>query len=144
MRSRRRSVLSWPRLGRCPRLHADPLTRRLAQRLRWQAMPGSADRARSDDSLAERVAHGDLAAFEALYDRYVREVHALAAHVLGRAAAEEAVQDIFLRLWERAGQFEPRRGSFGGWFMSLARHRVIDEIRRRRVQEIPFADIEEL
>jgi RNA polymerase sigma-70 factor (ECF subfamily) len=107
-------------------------------------MPGPADRARSDALLAEQVAHGDVAAFETLYERYVHEVYALAAHVLGRAAAEEAVQDIFLRLWERAGQFEPRRGPFGGWFMSLARHRVIDEIRRRPLQEIPFADIEEL
>ena len=107
-------------------------------------MPGSADRARSDALLAERVARGDVAAFEALYDRYVREVHALAAHVLGRAAAEEVVQDIFLRLWERAGQFEPRRGSFGGWSMSVARHRVVDEFRRRRTQEIPLSEIEDL
>jgi RNA polymerase sigma-70 factor, ECF subfamily len=107
-------------------------------------MPGPADRARSDASLAKRVAQGDVAAFEALYDRYVHEVHALAAHVLGRAAAEEAVQDIFLRLWERAGQFEPRRGSFGGWFMSVARHRIVDEFRRRGTQELPFAEIEDL
>jgi len=98
----------------------------------------------SDASLAKRVAHGDVAAFEALYERYVREVYALAAHVLGNAAAEETVQDVFLRLWERAGQFEPSRGSFGGWFMSLARNRILDTLRRRRMHEIPVAEIEEL
>jgi RNA polymerase sigma-70 factor (ECF subfamily) len=100
--------------------------------------------ASSDASLAKRVADRDVAAFASLYDRYVREVYAMAAHLLGSADAEEVVQDVFLRLWERARQFEPRRGSFGGWFMSLARHRIVDELRRRRTRELPLADIEEL
>jgi RNA polymerase sigma-70 factor, ECF subfamily len=81
----------------------------------------------SDEALVARAAHGDVAAFEVLYDRYVRLVYALAARSLGPAAAEEIVQDVFLQLWRSAGQFDPTRGSFGPWLTAIARHRVIRE-----------------
>jgi RNA polymerase sigma-70 factor (ECF subfamily) len=38
---------------------------------------------------------------------------------------------VFLRLWQHAGQFDPARSAFGAWFMAIARHRVLDELRRR-------------
>jgi RNA polymerase sigma-70 factor (ECF subfamily) len=45
--------------------------------------------------------------------------------------AEEVVQEVFLRLWKKAGQFEARRGSFKSWFMAVARNYVLDELKRR-------------
>jgi RNA polymerase sigma-70 factor, ECF subfamily len=84
-----------------------------------------------DALLAARVRHGDAEAFGALYDRYAPAVYALAAHALGPAEAEEVVQEVFLRLWQRAGQFDPVRSAFGAWFMAIARHRMLDELRRR-------------
>jgi RNA polymerase sigma-70 factor, ECF subfamily len=85
----------------------------------------------SDAVLAERVADGDLTAFRLLYDRYARAAYALAAHALGRGDAEEVVQDSFLRLWRKAAQYDPQRGSFNAWFMAIARHGVLDALRRR-------------
>jgi RNA polymerase sigma-70 factor (ECF subfamily) len=85
-----------------------------------------------DATLVERVSRGDVAAFETLYDRYAREVFVLAAHVLGRNDADEVVQDVFLKLWQRAGQFDPARGSFTAWLMTIARHRVFDQLKGRR------------
>jgi RNA polymerase sigma-70 factor, ECF subfamily len=85
----------------------------------------------TSEALAARVAQGDVAAFAQLYDRYARPVYALAAQMLGAADAEEALQAVFLRLWQSAGKFDPARGSFGGWFMAVARHLVLDELRRR-------------
>jgi RNA polymerase sigma-70 factor, ECF subfamily len=89
----------------------------------------------SDEALAARLRGRDAAALAGLYDRYAAAVHALATHTLGPADAEEVVQDVFLSLWRRAGQFDPQRGAFGAWFMALARHRVLDELRRRGAQQ---------
>jgi RNA polymerase sigma-70 factor (ECF subfamily) len=88
--------------------------------------------ATADATLVGRISRGDVSAFETLYDRYAREVFVLAAHALGPNDAEEVVQDVFLKLWQRAGQFDPTRGSFAAWFMTVARHRVFDELKRRR------------
>lgn len=46
-------------------------------------------------------------------------------------AAEEIVQEVFLRLWDNAEQFDPDRGTFKAWFMAIARYRVLDELRTR-------------
>jgi RNA polymerase sigma-70 factor (ECF subfamily) len=89
----------------------------------------------SDEVLAARVARGDRSAFSVLYDRYERTVYTFAAHVLGAAQAEEVVQDVFLALWRKAARFDPRRAPFAAWFMSVARHRIVDELRRRSVEQ---------
>ena len=88
-----------------------------------------------DEALARRVAERDAAALAALYDRYAPGIYALAAHMLGRAQAEEVVQEVFLRLWHKAGQFDAGRSSFGAWFMAVARHHVLDELRRHGHQQ---------
>lgn len=95
-------------------------------------MERRAQLAAEDAALVGRLSRGDVDAFETLYDRYAREVYVLAAHVLGRDDADEVVQDVFLKLWLRAGQFDPARGSFAAWFMTIARHRVFDQLKHRR------------
>jgi RNA polymerase sigma-70 factor (ECF subfamily) len=93
----------------------------------------------SDEWLVQRVARGDREAFARLYDRHIRRVYAFAAHVLGPARAEEVVQDAFVALWRSADRYDPARASFGTWFMAIARHRVLDELRRRTVEQRVFA-----
>src|SRR6266511_2860836 len=84
----------------------------------------------SDEALVERVRRQDVTAFSQLYDRYARPIYVLAVTALDRAEAEEIVQEVFLRLWRKAGQFQPERGPFGAWFMTIARHHVWDVLRR--------------
>lgn len=88
----------------------------------------------SDEWLAARVVQRDVTAFALLYDRFARPIYTMAVHMLGKAEAEEMVQEVFLRLWHRADQFDAARGSFKSWFMSVARHRILDELRRRGQQ----------
>jgi RNA polymerase sigma-70 factor (ECF subfamily) len=88
----------------------------------------------ADEILARRVATGDRDAFAALYDRYARRVYVFAAHVLGPARAEDLVQEAFLALWRNAHRYDSRRSAFTTWFMAVARHRVLDELRRRGVE----------
>lgn len=85
----------------------------------------------SDERLVACVARGDVHALSALYDRYARVVYAFAAHAIGRSEAEEVVQEVFVRLWGRAAQFDDERGSFSTWLMAIVRYRVIDELRRQ-------------
>lgn len=97
-----------------------------------------------DTTLVARVARGDVGAFTVLYERYARVILAMAAHTVGRTDAEEVVQDVFLRLWNRAGQFDGARGSFSAWFMTIARHRVVDELQRRRKGPVAVEAVHEL
>ena len=48
--------------------------------------------------------------------------------------AEEIVQDAFLALWRNPGGFDPSRGSFKAWLLSLVHHRAVDLVRREESQ----------
>lgn len=78
----------------------------------------------TDELLAARMVRGDVAAFAEIYDRYVERLHTWAAHALGPAEADDAVQEVFLHVWQKGAQFEPTRGRFGSWLMAIARHEV--------------------
>ncbi len=98
---------------------------------RWDRVPPD-DAAQSDLELLRAVAAGDSHAFLAVYDRYNRLAFGLAYRVLGEAAsAEEAVQDAFLQVWNRAAAFEDRGdASVRGWLLTIVHHRAIDTHRR--------------
>jgi len=82
------------------------------------------------------IADGDQAAFGRVFDRYHRLVFALALRVLGdRTGAEEVAQDVFLRLWHRAVDFDPARGDLAGWLVTVTRNRAIDRLRSRQQRE---------
>jgi RNA polymerase sigma-70 factor (ECF subfamily) len=51
-----------------------------------------------------------------------------------RALAEEALQDVFLQVWNRADQFDAHRGRPWAWLLSMARYRAIDILRRERAE----------
>ena len=60
----------------------------------------------------------------------------LALRVLGeRTGAEEVTQDVFLRLWHRAADFDSSRGDLGGWLVTVTRNRSIDRLRSRQQRE---------
>jgi RNA polymerase sigma-70 factor (ECF subfamily) len=90
--------------------------------------------AADDESLTARVAAGDVAAFTELYERYAQRIYAWCVHTLGAGRAEDAVQEIFLRLWQAAAQFDPARGRFVTWFFAVARHYLVHEMRKAGVR----------
>jgi RNA polymerase sigma-70 factor (ECF subfamily) len=61
-----------------------------------------------------------------------------------KALAEEALQDVFVSIWQRAGQFEARRGRPRAWLMSIARYRAIDVLRAERAELYREAEIDQL
>ena len=102
------------------------------------------DEARAEDEqLILRVASGDRAAFEALYDRYSATVFGIVLKMLGdRELAEDAVQEVFWRVWKRAGSFDRSR-AFAPWLFGIAHNYGIDELRRRRVRPQPVYEDDE-
>lgn len=85
----------------------------------------------TDERLAARAAQGDTSAFEMLYDRHSSWVRAYSAHVLGSDQADDTLQEVFVRMWRAAAQFDPSRGRFVHWMAAIARHHVLRQLRRQ-------------
>jgi RNA polymerase sigma-70 factor (ECF subfamily) len=79
----------------------------------------------------DRVQNGDLAYLEELFRRHADGIHVLCARLVSRDAAEELVQESFLRLLRYRGSWR-RQGSFAGWLYSIARNLCRDYLQRER------------
>lgn len=85
---------------------------------------------RADEDLVLKVAEGNRRAFLELYDRYASRVYALALRMLGESmAAEDITQEVFIKLWSRAGTYRSKRGSLATWLLTIARRTALDRIR---------------
>ncbi len=90
------------------------------------------DRAAEDADLVAAIARGEVEALERLYDRYGALVFSVSLRVLhDHHLAEDVVQEVFHRLWRQPTSFDPVRGRFISWMMSVTRNRALDELRRR-------------
>jgi RNA polymerase sigma-70 factor (ECF subfamily) len=82
------------------------------------------------DSLLARVARGDQAAFEALYDALAGPVYGLINKVVrDPAQSEEVSQEVLLEVWRTASRFDPAKGSAATWVMTIAHRRAVDRVR---------------
>jgi RNA polymerase sigma-70 factor (ECF subfamily) len=84
----------------------------------------------SDEELINRILHGDQHAFLTLYDRYAARVYGLAVRILeNKMLAEEVTQDTFMKVWSRARQYNPKRGKFITWILTITRSTALDRLR---------------
>ena len=114
---------------------------------------GSLERSSSSESEAvgddasdvAAAAAGDVRAFERIYRRHIARIHSTAVRMLGAEEADDATQDVFVRAWQRLGQF---RGdsAFGTWLFRLAvnvmlsRREVVATRQRRHVDDAEMVD----
>ena len=94
----------------------------------------------ADEDLISLVGDGDAEAFALLYDRHSRAAYSLAYRLMnGRQAAEDLLQDSFIKVWRSAGGYRVGRGSVRTWILSIVRNRAIDQFRsdasRRRTRD---------
>jgi RNA polymerase sigma-70 factor, ECF subfamily len=83
-----------------------------------------------DSDLVRRLKARDARAMAELYDRYGRAAYSLILRVVrNTAAAEDLVQETFLRVWNRVQSFDQDRGALGPWILTVARNRAIDYLR---------------
>ncbi len=84
------------------------------------------------EALIGRVAMGDRQAFHRLYDRTAAKLFGVCLRVLrDRAVAEDVLQEVFLRIWDKAGLYRANGYSPMTWLITLARNAAID--RRRKI-----------
>ncbi len=94
--------------------------------------------------LLARCAAADQAALRRLYELASPVLFACLTRILRRKAlAEEALQDVFVSIWQRAGQFQSSRGRPMAWMISIARYRAIDLLRHERLAPVPVPDLPE-
>lgn len=87
-------------------------------------------RFKDDGALAKRLKDRDPRAMSDLYDRYGRLAYSLIYRVVrNTGAAEDLVQETFLRVWNRVQSFDETRGALGPWVLTVARNRAIDYLR---------------
>ena len=86
----------------------------------------------NDWELMQRVAASDEIAIDELYRRFGALVYQSARQVLrSRAETEDAVQEVFVRLWKTADRFDPHRAKLVTWVMLISRRHLIDRLRRQ-------------
>ena len=103
-----------------------------------------------DESLLRLIARSQSEALSELYNRYSRLVFGLARNAVGdQALAEEITQDVFMRVWNKAGTYQAEQGKVVSWIAGIARNRAIDVFRHQRSraegnsvswEEMPFFD----
>jgi RNA polymerase sigma-70 factor (ECF subfamily) len=90
-----------------------------------------------DPDLMRRVAGRDGEALAVLYDRYSPRVYGLCVRILNETQlAEDILQEVFVRVWERAGSFEQSRGNVAAWLMGITRNSCIDQLRRLQARPV--------
>jgi len=97
-----------------------------------------------DAELLARVADGDEAALEAVYQRYGGACYRLARRIVGDAQlAEDVVQQVFLVLWQRSS-YDPARGAVSTWLLTVTHHKAVDLLRRDKGRRQRLAGEQEL
>lgn len=87
----------------------------------------------TDERLALRLRHRDEAALSEVYDLHAGAVFGVLNRLLGDAAAQEVMQDVFLRLWECPEKYDPARAGLRTFLLVMARSRALDRLRATRV-----------
>jgi RNA polymerase sigma-70 factor (ECF subfamily) len=83
-----------------------------------------------DQEMIARIGRSDQTAFIALHDRLSGPLYSLALKMLGDASdAQDALQEVFLQIWSRAGTYDPKKSSVFSWAVLLTRSRAIDRLR---------------
>src|SRR6476661_9475202 len=85
----------------------------------------------------ERTARGDKAAFRLVYEATSLKLYGIVVRILGRRdLADEILQEVYVRVWQRAGDFNTSSGSPITWLAAIARNLALDEARRKTARSI--------
>ncbi len=90
----------------------------------------------SGEELLRAIARGDESAFAALYDRYSSTLLGFLIRILNdHAEAEDVLQELFMRIWQHAADFDETRGHAMAWLVMMTRSRAIDCLRAHQARE---------
>lgn len=88
-----------------------------------------------------KAGQGDRAAAARLISRHAPKLLTVARRMLGaQAEAEDAVQEVFLRLWTHAARWQPGKAKFETWLYRLMLNQCYDRLRRRQTAPLEAAE----
>lgn len=91
--------------------------------------------------LISQIAMGNRDAFKSLYHATSSKLFGVCLRVLkDRAAAEDALQEIYVKIWQKSGSFAANNYSPMSWLMVIARNHCIDIIRARKPHSVDIDD----
>lgn len=94
--------------------------------------------------LLRKTAGGDAAAFALLYKHTAAKLFGVSIRIAGRGEiAEDALQECFVAVWQRAADYDPRRGAALSWLIAIVRNCTLDRLRRQRTRPEGYAAPEE-
>jgi RNA polymerase sigma-70 factor (ECF subfamily) len=92
-------------------------------------------------TLLAEVAAGDKSAFARLYGLTNRKLFGVALRILrSREAAEDIVQEVYVRIWRNAASFDVNLASPIAWMASIVRHCAIDTLRKQKLETVEFGE----
>ncbi len=84
----------------------------------------------AESELISKLRARDADGIATAYDRYGRLVYSLFVRVTrDESVAEDLVQELFLRVWNKSREFDPTKGTLGVWILAIARNIAIDHVR---------------
>lgn len=99
------------------------------------SIPAGAEAREALRAAMVRLAGGDAAALEQIYNATRVKLFGICLRILkDRKEAEDALQDVFVNLWQRADRYDPERASPISWLATFARNRAIDRLRTGKVR----------
>ncbi len=83
--------------------------------------------------LMAKVALRDQQAFKTLFDKTSPKVYGVVLYMLKNTAqAQDLLQEVYLRIWSQASEYQPLRGPVMPWILAIARYRVLDFLRAEK------------
>lgn len=84
-------------------------------------------------ALARRFVAGDETALDEVVAAHASSLHGFCRRAAGADVAADLVQETFVAAWRSSHRFDPERGALGGWLTGIARNKVRDHFRSRRL-----------
>lgn len=86
----------------------------------------------TDEQILRLLKEGQAAAADELYKKHAKSLYVYLAHVMNVANPEDAVHDVFVRVIEKAHQFNPKKASFRTWLFRIAHNHAVNVFRREK------------
>jgi RNA polymerase sigma-70 factor, ECF subfamily len=89
----------------------------------------------------ERVAEGDRVAFRSLYQAVGPKLFSICKRLVrDQDAAQDALQDVMVRIWEKSPLFDRARGDAMGWMVALARNVIFNHLAKKPAPTLSLSD----
>jgi RNA polymerase sigma-70 factor (ECF subfamily) len=86
----------------------------------------------NDEALIRRVVAADKQAFEALLDHYLGDIVSFARRFVGHHEADDIAQEVFARVWQKAGQWQRGKGTVRAWLYRITYNLCMDVLKKHK------------